>query len=187
MTLFRQRAQVARADFEMKPANEAVIVEICERLDRLPLAIELAAARIESFSPQHLLTQMRKQPHAVIKHVIVDELRNASDRQRSLDNTIAWSYNLLSPREKQVFRRLAVFAGSFSLEALEAVCDALGDGSLTLWKDLESLLDKSLVRSAQQKGEGRFQLLETIREYGLERLEVSRERKLHVESTLNTI
>ncbi len=175
MLLFQQRAQVAREDFEIKPANTAVIVEICERLDKLPLAIELAAARIESFSPRRLLTQMKEQPQEVIKHVIVDEERDVTDRQRSLDNTIAWSYNLLSPREKLTFRRLAIFAGSCSLEAIEAICSALGEGSLHVWKDLESLLDKSLLRSAEQKGEGRFQLLETIREYGLERLEASGE------------
>lgn len=183
--LFQQRAQVARDDFEIKPANTAVIVEICERLDKLPLAIELAAARIESFSPRRLLTQMKEQPQEVIKHVIIDEERDVADRQRSLDNTIAWSYNLLSPREKLVFRRLAIFAGSCSLEAIEAICAALDDGSRHVWRDLESLLDKSLVRSAEQKGEGRLQLLETIREFGLERLEASGEaeftRRIHAE------
>jgi predicted ATPase/DNA-binding CsgD family transcriptional regulator/DNA-binding XRE family transcriptional regulator len=191
MTLFQRRAQVAREDFAIKPANAGVIMEICERLDKLPLAIELAAARIESFSPQRLLTQMKEQPQEVIRNVFIDKVRDARDRQRSLDNTIAWSYSLLSPREKQVFRRLAVFAGSFSLEAIEAMGDELGDGSLYVWKDLESLLDKSLIRSAEQKGEGRFQLLETIREYGLERLEVSGEeqitRRVHAEYYLNLV
>ncbi len=190
-TLFKQRAQFARGGFEITPTNAPVIAEICDRLDKLPLAIELAAARMGSMSSQHLLARLKEHPQDVIKNVIIDVDRNPDDRQRSLDNTIALSYNLLSPGEQQLFRRLAVFVGSCGLEAVEAICEPLGDGSLNVWKGMESLLGKSLLRPAEQKGEGRFQLLETIREYGLECLKASGEgentRRRHAEYYLGLV
>lgn len=138
-------------------------------------------------SSQHLLARLKEHPQDVIKNVIIDVDRNPDDRQRSLDNTIALSYNLLSPGEQQLFRRLAVFVGSCGLEAVEAICEPLGDGSLNVWKGMELLLGKSLLRPAEQKGEGRFQLLETIREYGLECLKASGEGKTRGVDTPNTI
>ena len=178
ITLFQQRGKVARGDFAVTPANAPAILEICARLDNLPLAIELAAARIGSSSPQLLLARLHEHFQDMIKHFIVDEERPVSDRQHSLHNTIGWSYDLLSPGEQLLFPRLAVFAGSCNLEAIEALCDALGSGSLHVWKDMESLLEKSLVRSAEHTGEGRFQLLATMREYGLERLTASGELEI---------
>jgi predicted ATPase/transcriptional regulator with XRE-family HTH domain len=170
MKLFQQRARVARGTFEITAANEPVIAEICERLDKLPLAIELAAARIGSFSLQRLLALLKQHPRDVMENVMVDFERSVDDRQRSLHATIGWSYHSLSPGEQQLFRRLAVFAGSCSLEAIEAINYALGGQSLNIWVDVESLLNKSLLRPAEQEGEGRLQMLDTIREYGLERL-----------------
>jgi DNA-binding CsgD family transcriptional regulator/tetratricopeptide (TPR) repeat protein len=178
MNLFQQRARVARGTFEIIPANEPVIAAICERLDKLPLALELAAARISSFSPQRLLALLKQHPQDVMENVMVDLERDAGDRQRSLYNTIGWSYFSLSHSEQRLFRLLSVFAGSCALEAIEAICDALDKSSSHVWKDVESLLDKSLLRTAEHKGEGRLQLLETIREYGLERLKASGEEEI---------
>lgn len=183
MALFRQRAQVARANFEITPANAPIIAEICERLDRLPLAIELAAARTESMSTQLLLDHLKDQPHDTMEHFMVDPYRDADDRQHSLYSTIEWSYNSLTAWEQQLFRQLAVFAGSCGLEAIEAICDPLSTAALPVWKGVESLLEKSLIQSAEKAGEGRLHLLETIREYGLERLKASGEdlatKRLH--------
>lgn len=191
VTLFRQRARIARDDFEITPANAPVIAEICERLDRLPLAIELAAARIGSLRSGLLLERLKKHPQEVMRSVIVDVEREPGDRQHSLDNTIAWSYDLLSLGEQRLFRRLAVFAGSCDLEAVEAICDVPGDGTPNVWKDMESLLGKSLLRPARHRGEGRFQLLEIIREFGLARLKESAEgeiiRRRHAEYYLSFV
>ena len=186
--LFQQRAKVARGTFEVTAANEPVIAEICERLDKLPLAIELAAARIGSFSPQRLLALLKEHPRDVMENVMVNFERHVDDRQRSLHTTIGWSYHSLSRGEQQLFRRLAVFAGSCGLEAIEAISYALGSGSLNIWKDVESLLNKSLLKPAEQEGEGRLQMLETIREYGLECLKENGEdeaaQRVHAECYL---
>ncbi len=177
VALFEQRARVARGSFEVTPANLPTIAEICQRLDRLPLAIELAAARIGSSSPQGLLARLKQHPRDVIEHIMVDVDKDISDRQRSLHNTIGWSYHSLSPGEQRLFRRLSVFAGSCALEALEAMYEALDNRSLHVWKDVESLLNKSLLRPAEHKGAGRLHLLETIRDYGLERLKENGEEE----------
>jgi predicted ATPase/DNA-binding CsgD family transcriptional regulator len=170
VALFGQRARAARSTFEITAANRPAIIEICERLDKLPLAIELAAARIGSLSPQGLLERLKQHPRTTIDHILVDVEKDSSDRQHSLQNTIGWSYHSLSASEQRLFRRFSVFAGSCALEAVEAVCEALDGESLDIWKHVESLLNKSLLRPTEQKGEGRLYLLETIRDYALERL-----------------
>jgi predicted ATPase/class 3 adenylate cyclase len=140
----------------------AEVEELCERLDELPLALELAAARTVLFSPRQLLDRLGKR---------LDLLKGPRDldpRQQTLRATIEWSHELLSPEERQLLRRLAVFSGECTFQAAEAVCDADPD-------TLQALLDKSLVRRREDDGERRYWMLETIREYALERLEESRE------------
>ncbi len=140
----------------------AEVEELCERLDELPLALELAAARTVLFSPRQLLDRLGNR---------LDLLKGSRDvdpRQQTLRATIEWSHELLSPDEQQLLRRLAVFMGACTFEAAEAVCDADPD-------TLQALLDKSLVRRREEDGERRYWMLETIREYALERLEESGE------------
>ncbi len=171
--LFIQRGAAVRPDFE---PDEAVR-EICRRLDGLPLAIELAAARVKFLPPQMLLARLG---HRLA--LLTGGRRDLPERQRTLRATIAWSYELLDPSERLLFARLAVFAGGFTLEAVEAVCDADLD-------TLGSLVDESLVRQDERlDDEVRFTMLETIREYALERLETSGEeqalRRRHAERFL---
>lgn len=187
VALFLQRAQAAKPDFRINTTNAHIIAEICVRLDGLPLAIELAAARIRSLASQALLTRLEEHP----LDVVMSRDQEISDRQRTLRNTIAWSYDLLDIKEQQLFWRLCVFVGSFSVETVEELYSALGEKALSVWDGVESLLDKSLLRSAEQVGEGRLQLLETIREYGLECLEASGEaetvRQAHAEYYLRLV
>lgn len=171
ITLFRQLAQVARPDFSITSNNALAIAKICIQLDGLPLAIELAAARMRSFAAPALLTRLEKH----LLDVTISKDEDAHDRQRTLRDTIAWSYDLLASEEQLLFHRLSVFVGSFNLEAVEAIYSALGNEALDVWSGIESLLDKSLLYSVEQEGEGRLRLLVTIREYALERLEASSE------------
>jgi predicted ATPase len=149
--LFRQRAQAINPGFEDEFER---LNELCRRLERLPLAIELAAARVKSLSTDELLARLeRRLP------VLTGGARDAPARQRTLRATIEWSHQLLNDDERRLFARLAVFAGGWTLDAAERVADADLD-------TLHSLVDKSLVRA----GDGRFGMLETIREYAQERL-----------------
>jgi len=147
VTLFLHRAQVARPDFRITSINARVIAEICVRLDGLPLAIELAAARIRSLASLALLERLEK--HTL--DVVISKDQDVDDRQRTLRNTIAWSYDLLDMEEQQLFRRLCVFAGGWNLETVEVIYKALGDPALHVWDGVESLLDKSLL---QPEGRG---------------------------------
>jgi predicted ATPase/DNA-binding NarL/FixJ family response regulator/transcriptional regulator with XRE-family HTH domain len=174
VAFFVQRAQAAKPDFRINSTNARAIAEICVRLDGLPLAIELTAARIRSLASQELLARLEEHP----LDVAISRNPDINQRQRTLRNTIAWSYDLLDMQEQQLFRRLCVFAGSMNLETVESVYSALGEPTLHVWDTMESLLDKSLLQSAEQEGEGRLRLLETIREYGLECLEASGESEV---------
>jgi len=178
VALFEQRVRAARGTFERTAANLPIIAAICKRLDRLPLAIELAAARIGSLSPQSLLARLQQHPQEVMEHILIDVGRHVSDRQRSLYNTIGWSYHSLHPGEQQLFRRLAVFASSCNLEAIEMMSDILDSDSSHVWKNVESLLDKNLLRSRERKGDVRLYLLETIREYAFGCLKTSGEEEI---------
>jgi predicted ATPase len=154
--LFRQRASAVASDVEI---DYAVGADICERLDRLPLAIELAAARVRVFDPESLRARLEQR-----LPLLASRSRDLPERQRTLHSTIAWSYELLDGEEQQLFRRLAVFARGATLESVAAVTGA--DDQL-----IESLVDKSLLR---RRGD-RFVMLETIREFALEQLEASDE------------
>jgi predicted ATPase/class 3 adenylate cyclase len=164
--LFRQRAEAVLPQFS---ADYDLLAEICRRLDSLPLAIELAAARVKVLPPKELLGRLdRRLP------LLTASRRDLPERQQTLRATIAWSYDLCSTEEQQLFGRLGVFSGGFTLDAAEAVCDASLDS-------FQGLLEKSLIG---REGE-RFSMLETIREFAVERLEESIEaeevRRRHAE------
>ena len=167
--LFVQRAQAAKADFTLTDDNAMAIAAICRRLDGLPLAIELAAARVKVLAPHALLARLE---HRL--PLLTGGARDAPARQRTLRDTIAWSHDLLDEEEQPFFRRLGVFASGWTFEAADAVAVRTGDRDV--FGGLASLVDKSLVRQEHDPGaEPRFRMLETIREYALERLAVSGE------------
>jgi predicted ATPase len=178
--LFKQRAQSAQPDFTITHENAKAVAEICYRLDGLPLAIELAAARLKIFSPQAILARLEKR-----FELLKGGPRDVPARHQTLQQAIAWSYDLLEAEEKTLFRQLAVFAGGCSLEAAEAVC---GDFAGATLDGIAALVDKSLLKAKLPKDqplegllrqdraadrEPRFMMLETIREYALERLQAS--------------
>lgn len=165
IALFAERARIAKPGFAVTSENAEAIAEICRRLDGLPLAIELAAARTKVLSPQALLARLeRRLP------LLGGGARDLPARQQTLRDAIAWSYDLLSIEEQLLFRQFAVFVGGWTLEAAEAVC-ATNDDLLDL---LALLVDKSLVtQSEDADGEPRFGMLETIREFAAERLAAS--------------
>jgi predicted ATPase/class 3 adenylate cyclase len=174
VALFVQRARAVRPGFEVDERNAAAVAAICARLDGLPLAIELAAARTKLFEPVAILARLDKS-----LALLTSSARDVPERQRTLRGAIDWSHDLLDPRERLVFRRLAVFVGGCTAEAAEAVCNPDGEMDLDVLDVLASLLDKSLLtRSQAADGEPRFVMLETIRDYGLERLAESGEAEL---------
>lgn len=197
--LFIERAMAVRPDFMINNDNAPAVAEICYRLDGLPLAIELAAARISILTPQAILARLQNR-----LKLLTSGARDLPARQQTLRGAIDWSYDLLNPEERKLFRRLAIFAGSFTLGAAETVCDSgmqyrgrwmwkqtrtkrdgrpqAGPESLTplnidILDGISSLVGKSLLRQVEESGENissgdpRFAMLGTIREYGLERLE----------------
>lgn len=171
VALFVQRAVAAKPDFELSQENSAAVTEICARLDGLPLALELAAARVKVLSPSALLSRLASR-----MQLLTGGARDLPQRQQTLRAAMDWSYDLLDPAEQRLFRRLSVFVGGCNLEGIEAVCDARNDLGLDLLDGMASMVDKSLVRQAEQEeGESRFHMLETIREYALEKLEASGE------------
>jgi predicted ATPase/DNA-binding CsgD family transcriptional regulator len=166
LRLFVERAQAARPDFVLDDDNAPAVAAICRRLDGLPLAIELAAARVRLLSAPALLTRL-----AARLPLLAGGPRDAPARQQTLAGTIAWSYDLLDAGEQRLFRHLAIFAGGWSLKAAEAVCGAADDAGVDILEGVGSLADKSLLHPVeQQDDEPRFGMLETIREFGLERL-----------------
>jgi predicted ATPase/DNA-binding CsgD family transcriptional regulator len=163
LDLFLQRARAVKHEFQLHESNAQSLAEICSRLDGLPLAIELAAARIAMLSPQALLARL---DHSL--QILTHGPTDLPERQQTLHQTIQWSYELLKPEEQCLFQRMSVFAGGTTLEALEAVCEALGDETKWVFNGVTSLLDKSLLQQTEQEGEQpRLMMLETIREYGL--------------------
>jgi predicted ATPase len=172
--LFVRRAQLTWPQFEVRENNAPAIAQICTRLDGLPLAIELAAARSKTLTPQALLERLGATSNASPLRTLTSGSRDAPPRQRTLRDSIEWSYNLLDDNEKTLFRRLAAFRGGCSLEAVEAIC---GEGlSIDVLDGLASLVDKNLVRQLEiLENDPRFLQLETIREYARERLEASGE------------
>jgi predicted ATPase len=174
VALFVQRAVAAKPDFQLTPENATAVAEICARLDGLPLAIELAAARVKVLSPTAMRTRLSSR-----LQLLTGGARDMPQRHQTLRAAMDWSYDLLTPTEQKLFRRLSVFVGGCTLEGAEAVCDAKGDLGLDVLDGMESMVDKSLAqRDEQSDGEPRFVMLETIREYALEKLEGSGEKAL---------
>jgi predicted ATPase/class 3 adenylate cyclase len=183
--LFVERARLRLPRFRLNAENAEAVVEICRHLDGLPLAIELAAARIQLLPPAAILSRLGRR-----LALLVGGPQDLPTRQQTMRAAITWSYDLLKDTERAVFRQLGIFAGGFSLEAAEAVCTSgTGDGCSSsdgrdtavsipashLLDLLESLLAKNLLRQEQTVDEPRFTILETIREYAREQLEASGE------------
>jgi predicted ATPase len=182
--LFVERAREVRRDFALTPGNASLVAEICARLDGLPLAIELAAARSKLLSPRMLLARLQHD-----RDVLKSTARDVPARQQTLHNTIKWSYDLLDGDSQRLFRRLAVFAGGWTLDMAEAVCNADGALQDKIFVNLEILLDNSLIRSVEAAhGEPRFSMLQTVREYAWQRLvesgEAAQVQRWHAESFL---
>jgi predicted ATPase/class 3 adenylate cyclase len=178
---FTERARAANAHFSLTDENALAVAAICARLDGLPLAIELAAARIKLLSPQAMSYRLSNP-----LKFLTGGARDLPERQRTLRGAIAWSHALLDEDEQVLFARLSVFSNGCALEAVEAICDPVGDLFVDVLESLSSLLDKSLLRQEEMvEEEPRFVMLETIREYARERLELSGEAekiwRLHAE------
>ena len=170
IALFRDRAQAAIPTFQVTETNAHTIAEICVRLDGLPLALELAAARLKLFPPQALLARLAQR-----LQILTGGARTLPERQQTLRRTLQWSYDLLSPAEQWLFRHLAVFVGGCSYAAIEQICRNSISDPLS---GVSTLLDHSLIQQANQEGEQpRFVLLETVREYGLACLDEQRETR----------
>ncbi len=172
IALFVERARAVQSDFVLAADNAAAVAEICVRLDGLPLAIELAAARSKLFTPEAMLPRLSDR-----LSFLIGQARDRPDRQRTLRGVIDWSYNLLSEDEKIMFARLSVFAGSFTAEAAQALdlvqSDRAGAGPADVLDRLAALIDKSMLRTFNLEAAGsppRFRMLSTLREYAQEKL-----------------
>ena len=179
VNLFVERARAVQPNFGLTKDNASVVAEICRRLDGLPLALELAAARIKLLPPQAILARLDDQ-----LKLLTGGARDLPARHQTLRKTLEWSYDLLEPDEQLLFARLGVFVGGFTFEAVEAVCNP--DGGLDILDSLAVLVNNSLVRQDETAARAtRFGMLETIRAYAIERLtdcgEMARLRKGHAE------
>ncbi|WP_137872837.1 protein kinase [Rhodococcus sp. Q] len=177
VTLFTERAVAALPGFELTEDNMAAVAGICHRLEGLPLPIELAAGRLQALSPEQILQRLTD------RYTLLSRgKRAAPSRQQTLRLCIDWSHDLCTPEEQKLWARLSVFAGSFELTAVEHVCgaDLTPDALLDL---IASLVEKSILLREESATAGRYRLLETLREYGLEKLEesgeVARMRRRH--------
>ncbi|MEU0878207.1 LuxR C-terminal-related transcriptional regulator [Lentzea sp. NPDC005914] len=166
VALFAERAATVRLGFTVNAANGDTVAEICQRLDGLPLAIELAAARVRALSEKDILARLPDQPR-----LLTTRLRHLPARQQTLRSCIEWSHGLCSEQEKLLWARLSVFAGGFELDAAEAVCSAADCAAEDVLNTVTSLLDKSILVADQHGDVMRYRMLETIREFGVEQLE----------------
>ena len=164
--LFVDRAQAALATFRLTDANAAAVAQICRRLDGLPLAIELIAARVRALTPQQLASRLDD-----AFRVLGTGARTAIPRHRTLREAVDWSYNLLEAREQSLLQRLGIFAGDFTLQAAESVGADIDLDAPDVLETLGALVDKSLVVMRESEGTSRYFLLETIRQYAVKRLE----------------
>jgi predicted ATPase len=169
MRLFEERAREVRPDFGIDDDNRAAVAELCRRLDALPLAIELAAARVRVLSPQVIVTRLDESFSLLSR-----AKRDLPERHQTLRATLEWSLDLLRPEERVFFRRLGIFAGSFSEDAAAAV---VADAELDVLDGLISLVEKSLLVRFEVRGEARFQMLETVREFAREQVAAAGEER----------
>jgi predicted ATPase/DNA-binding CsgD family transcriptional regulator len=182
VTLFLQRAQMIKPDFQITSVNMRFIAEICVRLDGLPLAIELAAARSKLLPPRALLSRLE---HRLT--VLTTGEQDAPMRQQTLRNTLNWSYDLLNQDEQWLFRHFAIFVGGCHLSVFEEFCNALGSLSLPTLDGVASLVDKSLLQVDTSDGqEPHLMMLETVREYGMECLSASSEMEATWQAYIDT-
>ena len=165
VALFIARARAAKASFSVTNENIREVAEICIRLDGLPLAIELAASRVRLLEPREIVARLAQH-----LPVLTTGPTNMPARQRTLRGTIEWSYVLLHAGERTLFARLAIFAGGWTFEAAETICNPAGEIGLDTFDGIASLVQQSLVQARSDAGESRFAMLETIREYGRDRL-----------------
>ncbi len=170
ITLFVQRAQASQPEFKLTAENAAAVAEVCARLDGLPLAIELAAARIKLLPPQAMLARLQESALGLL----TGGARDLPARQQTLRGTVQWSYDLLSADEQRTFRTLSVFVGGCTLEAATHV---IGDNAQFVLERVTALINKSLLRQTDGDGEPRLGMLETIRAFGLEQLAQQNELK----------
>ena len=181
--LFAERAAAVAPDFAVNEGNASAIAQIARRLDGLPLAIELAAARVKLLPPEAILARLE---HSL--RLLTGGGRDLPDRQQTLRATIAWSHDLLTEGARRLLATCSVFAGGASLEAIETVCDAVVDIGLPVLDGLAELVDQSLMRQLRRPGPARYALLETIREFAAERLdrmpEAGRVRAAHAAAFL---
>lgn len=168
VALFVERASAARAGFAVTAENAAAIAEICARRDGLPMALELAAARIKMLTPAALLARLEGR-----LLTLGGGARDLPERQQTIRNAIDWSHELLSMEDQRLFRRLAVFVDGWSLEAAEAVCDVRQDLDQDIFDGMTSLVEKNLCQQLDRSDEPRFTMLQTIREYAREKLDAS--------------
>ena len=170
VALFVERARAIDPGFALGPENAPAVAAICAALDGLPLAIELAAARVRLLSPRAIMERL-----GTSLHLLTGGARDRPERQRTLRGAIQWSHDLLAPAGQTMFRRLSAFAGGWSLEAAEAVCSPAGAHELDTLEALDALVQHSLARRDDGASAPRFRMLQTIREFGLERLAESGE------------
>ena len=175
--LFVQRAAAVWPDFAITSENASAVQEICLRLDGLPLAIELAAARTKVLSPNGILDRLQGERQQSRLQLLTGGALDLPERHQTLRKTIDWSHGLLNESEAKLFRRFSVFVGGGTLEAAEAVCNTSQDLGIDIFEGLSSLVDKNLIQRVDRaETEPRFGMLETIREYALEHLSDSEEQ-----------
>ena len=162
--LFVTRVQASDPSFQLTPQNASVVAEICKRLDGLPLALELAAARSRLFPPEVLLTRLDRS-----FSILTGGAADLPERHRALKTTIAWSFDLLEPSQRELFGRLAVFRGGWTVDAAEMVCGVVS--GCDVLNDMQALLESSLVRMSTDEGEPRLSMLETVREFAADLFE----------------
>jgi len=168
--LFIERAIAVRPNFQVTNENAPAVAQICHRLDGIPLAMELAAARTRMMTPEQIAEGLMDR-----FHLLTGGVRTVMPRQQTLQASVDWSYNLLGEDERALLRRLSVFVGSFTLDAAEQVCSAEGSDRQQVLELLSRLVDRSLVQVEEAAAEARYRLLETIRQYGRDRLAESGE------------
>ena len=177
--LFVDRARQVRSSFQLNERTAVSVVAICQLLDGLPLAIELAAARLRLFGPEALLARLQGKKGDTLLSVLISHNRDRPDRQQTLRSAIDWSYHLLQPSEQQLFNQFAIFSGGADAAAVNEICLQVDKTVSETTNQLSDLVDKNLLNVIEsESGEPRFQMLQVVREYAQERLNLGGDRIL---------